>query len=188
MTLAACAAVLITSLAPAAPAGAQAPAPSCANESIVPTTIVTAVRARYAMLCLINRQRRARGLAALRTNLRLTAVAQVHANDLVRRRYFSHYTWRGPGIAFRTFRGRLIRFRYPVFGRTFLAGEALGWNFDEWAMPAISLPRIMLSPPHRFHILRSLYREIGIGVVARAPFGLLSQQGATYVINLGLIR
>ena len=45
------------------------------------------------------------------------------------------------------------------------------------------------SPPHRRIMLRPDYREVGIGVVQGAPKATSSGlPGATYVLNLGVIR
>ncbi|MEJ7818499.1 MAG: CAP domain-containing protein, partial [Thermoleophilaceae bacterium] len=41
-------------------------------------------------VCLLNRERASRGLRALRVNRRLSAAAQRHTDDMVRRRYFAH--------------------------------------------------------------------------------------------------
>ena len=41
-------------------------------------------------VCLLNVERTSRGLRALRVNGRLSAAAQQHTNDMVRKRYFSH--------------------------------------------------------------------------------------------------
>ena len=49
-------------------------------------------------VCLLNVERTSRGLRALRVNGRLSAAAQSHTNDMVRRNYFSHTSRSGNGM------------------------------------------------------------------------------------------
>ncbi len=44
------------------------------------------------------------------------------------------------------------------------------------------------SPPHRKNMLKGSFRELGVGVAQGAPNKDGSLPGATYTLNLGVIR
>jgi uncharacterized protein YkwD len=128
--------------------------------------------ARAATLCLLNRERSARGLAALHASGRLASAAQGHAADMVDRRYFAHGNY-GVRIA-RTGWGRHRR-RYTI-------GENLGYGAGGSATPRAIVAAWMASAGHRSNILQRHFRAIGIGIASGTPDG---DAGATYSTDFG---
>lgn len=108
-------------------------------------------------LSLLNQDRAANGLGALKANAQLTKLAENYAQDMIKRGYFSHYNPEGlspfqrmsnAGIAYKT------------------AGENLAINTSV----AAAEKAFMNSSGHRANILNSTYTDVGIGVV-RSPGG-----------------
>jgi uncharacterized protein YkwD len=108
----------------------------------------------------VNRERTRSGLSALALDARLCAVAQAHASDMSRRRYFSHVTPEGVDPFGRMRRARL-RFR--------TAGENL--SLAQSALQAQTL--IWNDPPHRKVLLVRSYRKLGVGTARTAEGTLL---------------
>ncbi|HEV2889972.1 MAG TPA: CAP domain-containing protein, partial [Frankiaceae bacterium] len=77
---------LVLSL-PAAPASAGAPACAAAHSS---PTEASAAQLEHTVLCLVNRERAARGLGRLRANAKLDRAARGHSHHMVRSDFFSH--------------------------------------------------------------------------------------------------
>jgi Cysteine-rich secretory protein family len=81
-------------------------------------------------LCLINAERRVRGLPALAANGRLARAARGHAADMVARGYFAHTSPGGITFAARLRQvGYMARCAWP-------AGETLAWGAGEHGTPA----------------------------------------------------
>ena len=131
-------------------------------------------------LCLVNRERRQRGLRALRANKRLGLAARRHAGDMVRHSYFAHNSRSGarPG-------SRIARSGYLRGAPTWLVGENLGL--------ARSTPRSLLrswmkSPSHRANVLNRRFRDLGVAVTAAVGGGGRHGFNATYVHEFGVRR
>lgn len=114
-------------------------------------------------LSLLNQDRAASGLPALKANSQLTRLAENYAIDMIKRGYFSHYSPEGQspfdrmnqaGISYRT------------------AGENLAQNVSVTAAEKA----FMNSSGHRANILNSSFTEVGIGVVH-------SPDGSVYVVQ-----
>ena len=130
-------------------------------------------------VCLLNVERTSRGLRALRVNGRLSAAAQQHTNDMVRRRYFSHTSRSGNDM------GDRIRSQGYLSGaRSWMIGENLAWGSGGRSTPRSIVRAWMNSPGHRHNILTRRFREIGIGVVDSAPVST-GNRGATYTTTFG---
>jgi uncharacterized protein YkwD len=114
---------------------------------------VDAVRA--GVLAAVNAERRAAGLAPLRTEARLHVVAAGHAEDMARRGFFDHLSPEGVTPMERVRQGGYAPHR---------VAENLAKGLFE---PAEVVRRWMLSPGHRRNILDPAVREVGIAVVAR---------------------
>lgn len=124
---------------------------------------------RSAIMCLMNAERRARGLSKLRTARKLRDAAIFHSSDMARRGYFSHSGPGGPDLA-----GRLKRFGFwPA-----VAGENLGRATGGGATPAAMVAAWMRSEPHRVNILTPSFKNAGIGV---AP----ARGGAYFTVDFG---
>ncbi len=167
------AAAAIAALA-AAPA---AEARGCGNADADPAH-TSVKRLRHATVCLLNKQRRSRGLHRLRQNPGLVLAGQRHALDMVERRYFSHSSTMGTPFTARIRRTGYLR----RSGRTLL-GENLAYGGRELATPRQIVRSWMRSPGHRANILQPRFREVGIGVVRRLPVHGMS--GATYAAEFG---
>jgi uncharacterized protein YkwD len=135
--------------------------------------------ARETLLCLVNRQRRSRGLAPLGVNRRLARAAHAHARAMIRGRFFSHYGKNPPG---RTLISRLRRSNY-LPARRFLVGENLAYATGGRSSPAAIVSSWMQSSPHRANILTPKFREIGIAIEYGSPAA--STRGVTYATNFG---
>ncbi|WP_425061295.1 CAP domain-containing protein [Sporomusa carbonis] len=100
---------------------------------------------------LLNADRRANGLPALKVNMNLVRLAGNYGQDMINRNYFSHYNPEGQS-PFERMRQAGISYRY--------AGENLAINSSVTAAEKA----FMNSPGHRANILNSNYTEVGIGV------------------------
>lgn len=141
---------------------------------------VATIRLARAAVCLINNRRARHGLRPLRVNRRLTRAAIVHTHDMVHRRYFAHASGRGRDVVDRLYLSGYLggRFAWSV-------GENLAWGSGSLGTPRSIVRSWMRSAGHRDNILDRRFREIGIGVIARAPVrtGL---PAATYTTTFGV--
>jgi uncharacterized protein YkwD len=133
--------------------------------------------AERATLCLINAERRRRGLRTLRPDARLRLAAVRQSRDMVRRRFLEHVNPDGVGHD-----ERIAGAGYRLDERT-LAGENLATGEGETSTPAVIVDGWMHSPGHRRNILRPQFREIGIGIVPRSAE--TGEQGGTYTTTFG---
>jgi uncharacterized protein YkwD len=106
---------------------------------------------------LVNQDRAANGVAALRFSSTLARVAQYRAQDMLNRGYFSHYDPATGQLAFSALM-RLWGIPYTT------AGENIAWSTNP-SMAAINT-MFMNSPEHRANILKSAYHQVGIGVAS----------------------
>jgi uncharacterized protein YkwD len=167
LTLAAVAAVLAV-----APAGAAAAAcPGAAQ----PLGAASAAAVEGAVLCLVNDERAARGLAPVRRDDALEAVAQRHAVDMVARGYFAHVSPSGGTVDKRARRAGYLT------AACWALGEDLARAPAALASAHAVVGAWMASPGHRSVILDPDFGEGGIGLVPRVPDG----DGATFVLELG---
>jgi uncharacterized protein YkwD len=137
---------------------------------------------RASTLCLLNRERRARGMRKLRTNTRLGRAARGHASDMAQRHYFTHDSLSG-----QNFTSRIRRTGYMRRARSWTVGENLAWGTGDKGSPREIVVAWMNSPQHRANILQRRFREIGVGVVGGVPQGNASG-GATYATDFGARR
>ena len=155
---------------------------SCAGVEDVPAkTDDAAVGA--AVLCLLNGERRDRGLGALKVNAKLGKAAGVQAQDMVKREYFSHRNPEG-----RNSTDRIRSAGYMSGGGRWTVGENLAWGVGELASARGLVNAWMNSPPHRANILRPAYREIGVAIAMGTPKDGKEAPGATVATTFGVIR
>ena len=112
---------------------------------------------------LLNQDRAANGLPALKVNAKLTALAESYAQDMIDRNYFSHYNPEGQSPFDRMSKAG-ISYSY--------AGENLAINTNVTAAETA----FMNSSGHRDNILNSNYTEVGIGVKH-------DSKGSVYVVQ-----
>lgn len=180
-----CAAAALCAL-PAAPASAAAAAPTaraaatCADASLMPTSSDLA-RIAAATLCLINQQRAAAGLPALRSNAALNTAASQHSLDMVAKDYFDHTSPSGS-----TMLSRLTAVGYIKPKKTWSIGENIATATGSLATPAAIVTSWMDSPGHRANILNPSFRDTGIGAAGQAPKLLGTGPGGTYTEDFGV--
>lgn len=115
------------------------------------TTVSGLTAEEQQALKLLNADRAAKGLSALKANLALTGLAENYAQDMINRGYFSHYNPEGQS-PFDRMKNAGISYNY--------AGENLAINTDVTAAETA----FMNSSGHRANILNANYTEVGIGV------------------------
>ena len=165
------AAAAVAAAALAAPS--QALAADCPDQNANPNSIGV-MKAKSATLCLLNKERRSRGLRALKLNHKLSVAARRHARAMSARKFFAHGD----------FVGRIRAAKYLAGARSWTVGENLAWGSWDYATPASIHRGWMNSPPHKKNILSSRFREVGIGVAEGAPVGG-QRFGATYATAFG---
>jgi uncharacterized protein YkwD len=159
----------------ASPARAQAPA-ACASAA-EPLGSTPSATVEAAVVCLVNAERAAARLAPVQTAAALELSAQRHATDMVARGYFAHISPSGGTVDKRARRAGYIT--APCWA----LGENLGWAPPAAASAQAVVGAWMESPGHRSVILDPDFREIGIGLMTRAPTS--DGSGATFVLELG---
>ena len=151
------------------------PTHGCAHARDQPAADLRA--AELATLCLLNAERRARGLGELRRDVVLRTAALRHSRDMVERGFFAHVNPDGVGH-----HERIVRAEYRLREEGYATGENLGSGKPDAASPAIVVDGWMHSPGHRRNVLRPGFEEIGIGIVPRFEDG---GPGATYTTTFG---
>jgi len=112
-----------------------------------------------AILKLINKERRARGLKALKLRKSLTKAARRHSRDMARKRYFSHRSRNG-----RTPGQRIRKAGYSWRNcRSWKVGENIAWATSGCATAEATVKAWMASKSHRKIILARSFRDIGVG-------------------------
>jgi uncharacterized protein YkwD len=139
---------------------------------------------RAATLCLINRERVARGERPLHRSARLARAAQSHSNSMAAGDYFEHVGPRGM-----TPLARMRAVGYISSSRVgYEVGENIAWGTLGLATPRAIVAAWMASPGHRANILDPHYRETGVGVSPSPPASLShGQPGAIYTQDFGVI-
>ncbi len=170
-------------LAPGAASARPGGPKTCTGGDDVPTRS-TAVKARKAVLCLLNRERLSHGLKSLRSERRLRRAAAGHSANMARTKFFDHTSPSGATMA-----DRIKRAGYVKNANGWAIGENIAWGIGSSATPREIVKAWMRSPGHRANILSSQYRQIGIGIVAAAPVRVSSSGlGATYTTDFGVRR
>jgi uncharacterized protein YkwD len=150
----------------------------CANAAAYRAEVGAGVLAG-ATLCLLNHERRKRGLRPLRADGRLAAAARRHAADMVANRYFAHVSPSGTTLS-----ERIARTGYLAKARYWAVGEVLAWTSQRLSSPRIAVRALMRSKPHRRVILDATFTEAGVAVVKHAPVRGV-RRGATFVADFG---
>ncbi len=175
LPLSAFATTLVASLALAAPSAHAAT--HCPGADQLPLLSTTA-SAKSATLCLLNEQRAANAIAALRSEPLLEAAATSYAQSMVEQGFFAHVSPSG-----QTLNARLAS--YITGTRSYSVGENIAWGQNVLGTPAVIVDRWMRSQGHRDNILNAGFEEIGVGIVAGSPKGGLLDASATYVTEFG---
>jgi uncharacterized protein YkwD len=115
------------------------------------------------MLELVNRERRAVGLAALAGDPELTEVARQHSTDMFRRGYFAHFTPENESP-------------FQRMGNAHIRFSTAGENLALAPSSQIAHTGLMKSPGHRANILRPEFGRVGIGIMDGGIRGLMVTQ------------
>jgi uncharacterized protein YkwD len=131
------------------------------------------------MLDLIQRARERRGRAAVRLRGRLLVAGLAHSRDMLRRDYFSHYSYSGE-----SYDSRLRRFGYRSGGyAVWRTGEVIGWGRGTLGSPRAVFRRWMRSSGHRAVIVKALWRDVGVGCVRGTYCGMSGVR--MYTVDFG---
>jgi uncharacterized protein YkwD len=169
--------VALVVAATVAPAPARASA--CPGAEAAPTAAGLAAFAE-STLCLVNEQRVANGLVALTRNAALDGASVTYSRAMVSESFFAHVAPDGTDLV-----ARLKRTSYMPAASDWTVGENLGWGTGAMSTPGQLTAAWMASPGHRANILRTVYREIGIGVALGSPSA--SATGVTVTTDFGAI-
>jgi uncharacterized protein YkwD len=159
---------------------AQASSGDCQYENTMPRSSTTLRRAESATLCLLNRERRARGLHALTRSGTLDTSSRQYAGSMVRQRFFAHVSPGGGTLVQRIRR----QSSYLDRARRYFVGENLAWGAGPRATPRQTMASWMDSPSHRANILNPRFRHLGVGLTTGSP-RKTSLRSATYVTHFG---
>lgn len=162
------------------PASASASAAACIDSTLLPTSSDLA-RIAAATLCLINQQRTAAGIPALRSNAALNTAASQHSLDMVARNYFDHTSPSGS-----TMLCRLTAVGYIKPNTGWSIGENIAAGTGSLATPAAIVTSWMNSPGHRANILDASFKDTGLGVAAGVPKIVGTGAGGTYTEDFGV--
>jgi len=169
---------LLIAVGPAAPS-ASAAGP-CNKWGDKESNEITNGHARKAILCLINRERHARGLKDLRRDRKLQRAAQDHNHYMQNHRCFSHQCGGEASLT-----GRLLRVGYLGGGLSaWTYGENIAWGSGRAGTPRNIVQLWMNSSGHRANILSSRYDEIGVGY-GKGTITNKSANGAVMTTDFG---
>jgi len=132
----------------------------------------------FATLCLINNERAAEGLPALKEQAQLTQASTDYSQLMVDQHFFAHVTPGGVALT-----ARLQASGYLAQPGAWTIGENIAWGESFLASPTNIVKAWMDSPPHRANILSGDFDEIGLGIVSGVPTS--SNAGATYTTDFG---
>ena len=160
---------------------AAAAGAGCASASAAPRD-ATVASAGAVIVCLVNGERRRRGVPRVRASRQLGRAAQAHSRDMVARGFFAHVTPEGE-----TVRQRVVRTGYLRRGRGEIE-ETLGWGAGaDLSSPRQLVDLLMRSAAHRRIVLDRRFRDIGVGLALGAPATAIPGS-ATLTLNFGRRR
>jgi uncharacterized protein YkwD len=153
----------------------------CPNADTVPTA-ENLEDIRAALICLHNEERMKARVPVLRSDSRLTAAAEGHAQDMVAKQYFSHDTPTGVDPF-----DRMRRAGYIGPKIVWNASETIAWASGSRATPRSVMSSWLYSTSQRLTLLAPDFRDIGVGIALGAP--IERQPGAapavTYTVDYG---
>jgi uncharacterized protein YkwD len=149
----------------------------CAGAGSVAVDEATREQAIDAVLCLVNRERAAHGVAAVRASNPLQSAAVGHSDAMVTAKFFSHSSRNGD-----TAQRRVTRTGY---GRSPLVGETIAWGSGQFATPAQLVGSFLSSARHRQIMLDRRYRDVGVGIALGAPRAAVPGEATTVTLDFG---
>lgn len=169
---------LVASLLIAA-AGAGAAHAGCKGARLAPAKL-SKKRAERAVLCLINKQRKKRGLDKLKKDRKQRRAARRHSRRMVNKRCFSHRCKGEPDLT-----RRIKRAGYLPCNCYWGVGENLAYGERRLGSPKKIVKAWMRSPGHRANVLEGRFEHIGIGITWGSPKRGRVRAAATYTTNFG---
>lgn len=157
---------------------ASASAATCAHADATQATTSIA-NLESATRCLVNKKRTKRGLTPLDGSSQLDAAALGHSIDMEQKNYFSHTSRNGDSLV-----TRIRRTGYLAASPSWSLGENIAWGSGTYAQPKSIVKRWMNSPGHRANILKSSFRDLGVGIARGVPVSS-GGDGATYNTDFG---
>lgn len=134
-------------------------------------------KARNAVICLINKQRRSHGRGGLDRNYKLIEAARKHSGTMARKGCFSHECRGEKGLE-----GRLRAVHYLHGGLSRWAyAENIAYGTGGHGTPRDIVRRWMNSSGHRANILSGTYEDIGVGFYNKSGRGY-------YTADFGLAK
>jgi uncharacterized protein YkwD len=170
-----CLVLALLAVALLAPAGARAA--DCQGADAVPAADNLPAIGQ-ATLCLINEQRAAQGIKALRVNARLGSASVSYSQRMVAQAFFDHQAPDGTTLV-----QRLTSVGYLDGGDDWVVGENIGWGQGPLSTPRAMVDAWMNSAGHRRNILSGDYAEVGLGLALGTPES--ATWGATYTTDFG---
>jgi uncharacterized protein YkwD len=123
------------------------------------STEISPGHARKAVLCLINRERKSRGLRELDRDRKLQRASQNHNDVMQNKNCFSHQC---PGEGSLTVRLQRVDWLHGGLN-AWAYGENIAWASGKQGTPRNIVQMWMNSSGHRANILSSRFDEIGVG-------------------------
>ena len=114
------------------------------------------------VISLINKERSKRGLAKVKFKSSLTSAARSHSSEMAKRKKLTHYSANGWSVA-----TRLRKKGYTSSGCSYWCvaeNIARAKKGTLAATPTAIVAKWMGSSAHRKNILRSVFRDVGVGI------------------------
>ena len=154
---------------------------ACTQWGDTDPTELTVGQARQAVLCLVNAEREAQNLPALKKNKKLQKAAQRHNDAMVGSGCFSHEC---PGE--QALGDRLEQISYLVGSlANWAVGENVAWGGGDKGTPRSIVDAWMASQGHRANILHRDFDELGVGFSSGTPDSA-GASGGIYTTDFGL--
>lgn len=172
-------AMLLALCLTASPAGAMHSPKPCKDARLVPTKPSQIKRLQQATRCLINRERKKRGLPSLHQNTSLQKSSDWQAADMQTYAYFDHSRPDGP-----EFVDRVLKYGYGADASGYVIGENIAWASSPIASPKQMVKLWMNSPPHRENILTKSFRDQAVSArwVDQSVGGDYASAGGPFLI------
>jgi uncharacterized protein YkwD len=164
-----------------APSDARASVTTSETASAItsPVSRLTLNKHESALLALINKARKNRGLAQLCLRASLYRAAKAHSRDMIQYDYFSHTSRDGSTVG-----KRVRRAGYSSSGYTsWKVGEVIAWGKDSQGSASAVFKMWMSHSAHRSVILAARWRDIGLGCVTGTYKGMSGVR--MYTVDFG---
>jgi uncharacterized protein YkwD len=135
----------------------------CPDEDLVPTA-ANAAQVEQAVLCALNRERRAAGLVSLHRAPKLDLSARFHTVAMVRGHFLAHEASGHP-----TLLARVRGFGYFAGARDGIYAENVGAGPSYHGTARSMVTAWMESAGHRANVLYARFRDVGISAVPAPP-------------------